>query len=65
VALLPPQAADVASALFGFVLLAVVSYGTALGHGSPPLPLILEHLTVAGVVVVISNYLGSFLTVRF
>ena len=49
------------SIIWGLLLLAVFSFKMAKASGEKPIFLILEHLVVAGVVIVITYYLGGMI----
>jgi vacuolar iron transporter family protein len=53
------------SLIYGFLILAIVSFFIARSRKSNPLYLIAEHLTIAVLVVLISNFLGEYIVANF
>ena len=62
---LPIQYAVIASLATGFLLLSVLSYYIALYHNADPVREIAEHLGIALLVLIASNFLGSAITKYF
>ena len=60
--LLPIQYAVIASLALGFLLLSVLSYYIALYHNADPASEIIEHLGIALLVIIASNFLGTAIT---
>ena len=58
---LPPASAIPASLIWGFTLLAVLSYFLAKARGANPLSEILKHCAVAFAVIAISKAIGAWL----
>lgn len=61
---MPLQAAVAASLTYGLLVICVISYIIAVRRGISILGTILEHVTVALVIVVTSNYIGKYLTLK-
>ncbi|MCX6710426.1 MAG: hypothetical protein NTV63_05780 [Candidatus Woesearchaeota archaeon] len=65
VLLLPLGKAMIASVLYGLALLSIFSYFMARKQNENPLKVILEHLTIAITVVIITNYVGEIIKAVF
>lgn len=63
--LLPLQQAVVASIAWGMTVISVLSYFLAKAQHERPLPIILEHLGIALVVVVLSHLIGAWVGATF
>lgn len=61
VVFLPLNRAVVISIIYGFLLIAGFSFYLAKKHKENPLPVILEHLIVAFLVIVISHFIGDLI----
>jgi VIT1/CCC1 family predicted Fe2+/Mn2+ transporter len=59
--LLPLSHAIILSLVWGFLVLACLSYLMARANGEPAWKIIGEHVLIAGVVVVITHWLGDWL----
>ena len=57
--------AVVVSIIWGLSILAVVSYGMAREQGEKPWKVVAEHLIIALVVIVITHYVGHWVSSRF
>lgn len=57
--LLPLPSAIMASIVWGFVLITALSYYTAKQKNVRPYKVILEHLLIAGAVIIMTHYLGD------
>lgn len=62
---LPLKLAVPCSIIWGLVLLAVMSYAIAKNKEVNPYLAILEHISIAIVVIVVSNFAGKFLISKF
>jgi len=65
VILLPLDTAMVASIIWGLSLLSLLSFYIARSEGEKPLHVVGEHLIIAVIVVVITNYLGVWIAGAF
>ena len=65
VAVLPIKLAVAYSVAWGLTLLTVMSYTIAKKRGIGPYPVILEHLSIAAIVIIASSFLGKLLIARF
>ena len=63
--LLPLQTAVIVSIAWGMLVIAVLSYFLARSQGERVLPVVLEHLGIAIVVVVLSQLIGAWVGARF
>jgi VIT1/CCC1 family predicted Fe2+/Mn2+ transporter len=63
--ILPLAQAIVASIAWGLSLLSVFSYFIARDKGIKPWGIIAEHLVIAIIVVILTNYVGAFIGARF
>ena len=59
---LPLTTAIWVSLIGGFSLLALLSHGVAKSHGKRSLPVVAEHLTIAGVVIALTHVLGDWIS---
>ena len=57
--------AVIVSVAWGLLLLAVYSYYLAKGNGIAPYKVIFEHLTIAVLVILITNFVGSWISEVF
>jgi vacuolar iron transporter family protein len=57
--------AVIVSIIWGMVLLSLLSYSISKREGKNPYLAILEHILIAGLVIVISNYAGNFFSQQF
>jgi len=57
--------AIIVSIFWGLSLLSVFSFSIARAKGTSPWGIITEHLVIAIVVVILSNYIGAFISARF
>ena len=62
---LPLDQAIIASIIWGFLMLSVFSYYIARTQGSSPLGVIFEHLFIASVVIILTNFVGGFIRTLF
>ena len=60
--LFPLQTAIIISILWGILLLSVFSYYIAKKRQEKPLKAIFEHLLIAGIVIIITYFLGSWIS---
>ena len=65
IAILPIDIAVMASVVWGLLLLGVMSYIIAKGEEIKPHRAVLEHITIAVVVIAISNFAGKFIISKF
>lgn len=65
VAIFPMQVAVITSLIWGLLLLAYISYQIAKDRGLNPYMAMLEHLGIAIVVIVASNFVGKLLITKF
>ena len=63
--LLPLATAVIVSVAWGLLVIIVLSYFLARTQGESPVPIILEHLTIAVVVIVLSHYIGAWVARTF
>jgi len=63
--LLPLGPAVVASIAWGMLVIVVLSYLLAKSQDEAPLPIILEHLGIAILVVILSNFIGAWVARTF
>jgi len=61
VAFLPLNIAVISSIILGLLLLASMSFIISKDRGTNPYPTVIEHLSVAVLVIVASNYLGKLI----
>lgn len=59
------QTAVVVSVVYGLSLLSILSYYIARNNHANPLKTILEHVTIAVLVIIVTNYLGRAITAIF
>ena len=57
------QTAIIVSIIWGIFLLSALSFAIAKDKGEPPLQIILEHLTIATLVIISTFYIGKWTTV--
>jgi len=65
VALLPLRLAVISSIIFGLVILAIISYKIALHRKMNPYRAIIDHIIIALLVVIMSNFLGNWIVNKF
>lgn len=65
VLVLPLTIAIEVSVAWGLLLLAILSFLVAKGQGARPLPVIMEHVLIALVVITITHYIGDWIGVTF
>ena len=65
VLLLPLSTAIVVSVVWGLLVLSVLSLIIAREQGETPLKIVAEHITIAMVVIVITHYVGDFISSAF
>ncbi len=63
--LLPLQTAVIASIVWGMLVIAVLSYFLAKSQGERVMPVVLEHLGIAILVVVLSQLIGAWVGAQF
>ena len=63
--LLPLQAAVLASVFWGILVISVLSYLLARAQQAPVLPIIVEHVGIAILVVVLSHLIGAWVGASF
>jgi VIT1/CCC1 family predicted Fe2+/Mn2+ transporter len=57
--------AVVVSVIWGLSVLAIVSYSIAREQGEKPWKVVAEHLIIALVVIIITHYVGDWISLRF
>ena len=57
--------AIVVSIIWGLSILAIVSYSIAKEQGEKPWKVVAEHLIIALVVIIITHYVGDWISLRF
>jgi VIT1/CCC1 family predicted Fe2+/Mn2+ transporter len=57
--------AIVVSIIWGLSILAIVSYSIAKEQGEKPWKVVTEHLIIALVVIIITHYVGDWISLRF
>jgi len=65
VAALPLKLAVSCSIIWGLLLLAILSYAIAKDREVNPYLAILEHVSIAVAVIIVSNFAGTFLIGKF
>jgi hypothetical protein len=62
---LPLTVAITVSLLYGSMILCIISYVIAVRRNVSVFGTIIEHIGVALIIIVISSYLGKYLTLKF
>ena len=62
---LPLQQAVLVSVIWGLLIIALLSYSVALSEKKQPWKVVLEHLSIAVIVVIVTNYVGAFVAQTF
>jgi vacuolar iron transporter family protein len=57
--------AIIVSVIYGLILLSIFSFFLAKWRGERPLGAVIEHLVIAGIVILITNYVGRGIAVWF
>lgn len=65
IGLLPIKMAAIISLCWGLLLLSVMSYVIARARKLSPYVGVFEHILIASIVIVASNFIGKFLIIRF
>lgn len=65
VILIPLEMAIIASIIWGLFILSLLSFYIARSNKDPPIHAISEHLAIAIMVIVVSNFLGDFIGKNF
>ncbi len=63
--LLPLSTAVIASVAWGMLVITVLSYFLARSQDESPLAIVAEHLGIAGLVVILSHYIGVWVAATF